>query len=447
MKFGHMEINRDQDIIKKYKARFRISTSTSKVIEAFLLMSFEIFIIVIFSLYLQETYINSNYSKNTYEYIWAAIETFLIIIFIIQLPIYFSKEIYNLRKQIIGEKYVLCQGKKYYFDGMTLKLRPKSPIKSILEIQRLENFGSSLTSLDLSKNEINAIQFPGKFPHLKELNLNYNKISQITKLDHVPKLERLQIKSNRLQALDNLSNNKVLTVINAQKNFIKKINLKTNPELIVLKLSDNELESLKDFKSLYKLINLNVSKNNLREIAYLEKLINLVFFNCRKNPIKRNATMPKFSLGKLWVRYCQLNGDAKILDKLVLLFEYANNQKRHNKLINYASRYYNSISLQTKRIKKKKRISYYYHFSFFFREFFSIIKENLKKISLYTICVLILYFILTSWLLEIFFPSRIGNTPSNIYSENMIRSIILLIVIFIFYWVELDNTNIDVNFN
>jgi hypothetical protein len=442
-----MEIEEKENIHHVYKPRLRIPTLTSKIIEAFLLLAFELFIIIIFSLYLQETYINSNYSKNTYEYIWASIETFFIIIFIIQLPIYFSKEIYNLRKQIIGEKFIIYRGKKYYFDGITLKFRPKNPINSILEIKRLENFTSSLTSLDLSKNEIKVIRFPGLFPNLKELNLNYNKISRISNLDSVPKLERLHIKANSLQALDNLSNNKALTVIYAQKNFIKKVNLKTNPELIVLKMNGNELKSLKDFRNLYKLINLNVSNNNLTDISHLEKLINLVFFKCRKNPIKRSATMPKLSLGKTWVRYCQLNRDVEVLNELMLLSKYANNQKRHNRLVNYASRYFSSISLQTKRIEKQKRISYYYHFSFYIQEVYNIFQENLKKIILYTSCFLISYFILIPRVLEIFFPSKIGNTALNVYSGNTIRSIILLVIIFIFWWIELDNTNINMDFN
>lgn len=146
------------------------------------------------------------------------------------------------------------------------------------------NFGSSITALDLSSNKIISLEVLSKinFPLLTHLFLNNNLISLIDIFCSVnfPNLLELNLSSNKISSIDiliktNLPNLKELNLSKNQINSIDVLSEVNFPKLKILDLDNNKIKSIDVFirVNFPKLKELKIEKNNLESINMLDKIL------------------------------------------------------------------------------------------------------------------------------------------------------------------------------
>lgn len=154
---------------------------------------------------------------------------------------------------------------------------------SDINILKSNNFGNSLTALDLSSNQIISIDVLSilNFPLLNYLYLNNNKIQNIDILCQVnlPNLTELNLSSNKINSIEILikTNFPLLNDLNLSNNEICSIDILSEvkfPELKSLVLNNNKIKSIDVFirVDFPKLKELKLEKNNLFSIDLIDKV-------------------------------------------------------------------------------------------------------------------------------------------------------------------------------
>ncbi|KAK7899438.1 hypothetical protein WMY93_020291 [Mugilogobius chulae] len=117
---------------------------------------------------------------------------------------------------------------------------------------------TSLTTLDLSRNDISAVDSSVKLiPKVEFLDLSHNQLTSVENLQYLYSLVHVDLSCNRLSSLEAA--------------HTRLGNIKT------LGLSGNQLSSLQGLSKLYSLVNLDLSRNQL---AQLEEIRNIGLLPC-----------------------------------------------------------------------------------------------------------------------------------------------------------------------
>ncbi|ETV90971.1 hypothetical protein H310_14312 [Aphanomyces invadans] len=119
------------------------------------------------------------------------------------------------------------------------------------------------------------------------IDAHHRGIHRIGDLSQMPRLYALDVSFNDLKALDNLHTAKDLKELKAYNNKITSTaGLKSNQALEVLMLSDNAIEDISsDFTSLFKLKTLHLHGNKLTRLDHLKACRHLTYLDLSRNRI------------------------------------------------------------------------------------------------------------------------------------------------------------------
>lgn len=186
----------------------------------------------------------------------------------------------------------------------------------------LEKLGGSITSLDLSCNNIREMGGLKAMTKLKELKLYSCQFSRIQNLEECPMLLSLHLEDNFLTEVSGLDGCRYLEYLNLDSNRLRKLGggLVRLTKLKELHLSHNRLESLDGLQSLVNLETFAADSNGLKSIeaSHLAGMTKLDELHLSQNQIsslnflrnvlkngKQVATLP--SLSSLHMQGNQLN--------------------------------------------------------------------------------------------------------------------------------------------
>ncbi|MEJ2279016.1 MAG: leucine-rich repeat domain-containing protein [Candidatus Lokiarchaeota archaeon] len=296
------------------------------------------------------------------------------------------------------------KGKKYYFDGIHLYLRPKEQISSILEIEGLNNFSQTLISLNLSKNHIKKVEGLESLTKMTHLNLSYNQISKLENLSNLSSLVTLDLSHNQIKKIEGLDQNKSLQNVELKANRIDRIeNLENIPNLKILNLKENNLTSLQGIENVLHLVLLNVKGNQLKKVEDLETLINLLGFSWRKNLLLHNNVRPISNSGPKWTKFCQFEAGPSIIQKLRNLMPYANKPKKLQKRINFLEDYFQNHEKIAERNLKKIHPKIGIRLRYVLNRVRKYIRNDLETPWKIILFILFIFFILYPLILDVSF--------------------------------------------
>lgn len=166
----------------------------------------------------------------------------------------------------------------------------QNDIGKIVNLECLTN----LTNLELGANRIKTIKGLETLVNLEQLWLARNKITRLEGLDKLKKLRLLSIQSNRISKIEGLEELTELTELYIAYNHLEKIEgLDKNTKLSTLDVSNNRLTELSGLDHLQELEELWASGNQLTSFENVEKqLKHLPKFNTiylEQNPLQRAA--------------------------------------------------------------------------------------------------------------------------------------------------------------
>ncbi|CAJ1427372.1 unnamed protein product [Effrenium voratum] len=141
--------------------------------------------------------------------------------------------------------------------------------KFLRDIQGLADYAPNLRSLDLSSNNIRAVENLGAMPKLRELKLDSCQISRIQGLDKCPSLVSLHLEDNEISCVEGLEKLFSLEVLNLERNRIQRLGRGLNKltKLKELRVALNELTSLEGLQGLVSLEVLDASQNRLESVS------------------------------------------------------------------------------------------------------------------------------------------------------------------------------------
>ena len=151
---------------------------------------------------------------------------------------------------------------------------------------------TELRLLNLTKNNIEQVNWFGNLPKLEQLILIGNKIKTLKgfeKFGGYPNLKEINLSNNRISEIcefKHLSHIPNLSRVNLSVNKIKNLNISYNiPNMTHLNLSDNKIDNIIALKNLSRLKSLNLSYNKLIKLENLENLPELQYINIEKNRV------------------------------------------------------------------------------------------------------------------------------------------------------------------
>lgn len=177
---------------------------------------------------------------------------------------------------------------------------------------------NKITTLDMSKLNIDELNWVKHFRNLSYLNLSHNDISDIqslaglniqsldlsyNKIEEIPVMELnelliLNVSNNRIENVDNISNLKNIQDLILANNKIDSIKLLQLPNLILLDMSLNKITSIEGIEKVTTLKRLFIGGNNISDMSPILKLDRLEELDISEND-KIDMTLPKSFLNKL----------------------------------------------------------------------------------------------------------------------------------------------------
>jgi internalin A len=145
---------------------------------------------------------------------------------------------------------------------------------------------SSMTTLDLTNNQITDISFLGSLTNLTTLDLSWNRITDFSFLGSLTNLTRLDLCGNQISDISFLGSLTNLTTLHLSRNQITDISaLRSLTNLTTLNLSRNQISDISFLASLTNLTTLSLFTNQINDISFLGSLTNLITLSLVKNPI------------------------------------------------------------------------------------------------------------------------------------------------------------------
>ncbi len=170
-------------------------------------------------------------------------------------------------------------------------------------------FGPSLTSLDVSQNQLNNLEFAVPLTGLTELDVSDQILHSLSPFGNegvapLPKLERFILAHTGLGQIGPLASFSSLRTLDLSRNDLVTVApLKDLKTLEELNLAQNKITDIVDLESLYRLRELNVSGNSVKDlkpIVKLEALQLLIANQCNFNgswltflPVATNDADPR----------------------------------------------------------------------------------------------------------------------------------------------------------
>ncbi|MEN8908064.1 MAG: leucine-rich repeat domain-containing protein [Clostridiales bacterium] len=157
--------------------------------------------------------------------------------------------------------------------------------QDIADITGLEHF-TGLTKLMLGNNSVNNITPLENLTNLRELNIGANHLSDITPLKNLTNLTSLNLVVNDITDITSLENLTNLTSLLLEYNDftdITSLNKLTN--VTYLKLNDNEISNIRPLENLTNVTYLDLSNNEIADVIPLENCTKLTYLNLCGNPI------------------------------------------------------------------------------------------------------------------------------------------------------------------
>jgi len=149
-----------------------------------------------------------------------------------------------------------------------------------------EQILSSMTTLDLTNNQITDISFLGSLTNLTTLHLNHNQITDISFLGSLTNLTTLHLSWNRITDISFLGSLTNLTTLYLCGNKITDISfLGSLTNLTTLNLNSNKITGISFLGSLTNLTRLELYKNQITDISFLGSLTNLTKLYLNSNQI------------------------------------------------------------------------------------------------------------------------------------------------------------------
>ncbi len=170
-------------------------------------------------------------------------------------------------------------------------------------------FSSSLTKLDLSRNNIN------------QTTINSNGLGMV--ITQATNLTELRLDNNAIEFLNFLSSHSLLKILSAGSNNITDLtaSFSSLTSLETLDLSNNTISDPSPISGLTTLKSLSLNNNNLADISSLSTLVNLTYLNLGHNEIVNLAPMPSLTqLVELGLKSNQISD----LSSLALLVQLKN---------------------------------------------------------------------------------------------------------------------------
>ena len=168
----------------------------------------------------------------------------------------------------------------------------------ISEIKGLETL-TSLTSLHLDRNQISEIKGLETLTSLTSLHLSGNQISEIKGLETLTSLTSLYLDRNQISEIKGLETLTSLTLLYLYSNQISEIKgLETLTSLTLLHLHSNQIKEIKGLEQLTSLVDLALSFNRIMKIKGLEQLILLERIYLNHNQIKEIEGLEQLTLLK-----------------------------------------------------------------------------------------------------------------------------------------------------
>ena len=151
------------------------------------------------------------------------------------------------------------------------------------DAQAADRILSSMTELDLSKNQITDISSLGSLTNLTTLALFDNRITNISFLGSLTNLTTLDLSYNRITDFSSLGSLTNLTTLNLYNNQITDISfLGSLTNLTTLHLGDNQITDFSFLGWLTNLTTLTLANNQITDISFLGSLTNLTrLYLCR----------------------------------------------------------------------------------------------------------------------------------------------------------------------
>ncbi|MDH7902693.1 leucine-rich repeat protein [Porphyromonas gingivalis] len=172
-------------------------------------------------------------------------------------------------------------------DSLTSLTRLNLRRNQISKLEGLERL-ASLTTLNLSGNQISKLDGLERLTSLTELYLSDNQISKLESLDRLTPLTELYLSGNQINKLESLDRLASLTMLNLSGNQISKIEgLDSLASLTMLNLSGNQISKIEGLDSLTSLTILNLSGNQISKIEGLDSLTSLTTLNLSGSQISK----------------------------------------------------------------------------------------------------------------------------------------------------------------
>ena len=153
------------------------------------------------------------------------------------------------------------------------------------DISPLEEL-TSLTSLDLRDNSISDISALGHLTSLTSLRMNYNSISDISALEDLTSLTSLSLSNNSINDISTLEKLTSLTSLSLSNNSISDIPaLEDMTSLTSIDLSNNSISDISALEDLTSLTSLSLQSNSISDVSALEDLTSLKSLFLLGNPI------------------------------------------------------------------------------------------------------------------------------------------------------------------
>ena len=161
------------------------------------------------------------------------------------------------------------------FNGLTSLTSLNLSFNDITDISTLEDL-TSLTSLNLWFNELSDISALEKLTALTSLNLSENYISDISALEDLSSLTSLDLRNNSISDISALEDLSSLTSLSLSNNSISDIStLDALTSLTRLTLDGNSIIDISALEDLTSLTDLDLSRNSIGDISALEDLTSL----------------------------------------------------------------------------------------------------------------------------------------------------------------------------
>lgn len=147
---------------------------------------------------------------------------------------------------------------------------------------------SRILKLDLSLNELTALEHDGLLPfrQVRELNASLNRINKFIGIEVLKSLYSLDLSHNSINKIENLVGISSLVVLNLSMNELDDISyMPSMVSLKILNLNNNHLKSLDGVQALPKLTELYVQRNNITNILPLTSCFHLQILNVASNRV------------------------------------------------------------------------------------------------------------------------------------------------------------------